>query len=243
MQYININEINFASLLKEELDKTSIYNNICLISKQPLDSTKISLMCGHAFNYLPLYREILTQKTEHNILNTVKLKPYQIQCPYCRNIQNMVLPHKSYDTVDKIYGVNAPKRWEMLLDKCIYTFKYGKNKNNKCGKPCNQEYCLSHFNYLQKKKQKLETTTLQTNTIITPSTTCSNKINIYNKKYTIKNQVTDIIHNLDTMTVKSMKIYAKQYNIKQYYKMTKMELYNKLGQYSCNNSTDTILPN
>ena len=31
-------------------------------------------MCGHEFNYMPLYREIIKQKLHHNHLSIVRLK-------------------------------------------------------------------------------------------------------------------------------------------------------------------------
>ena len=58
MQY-KVNDLDFSSLLQEELDKDTSSENQCLISKLPLDETKIILECGHAFNYFPIYKEII----------------------------------------------------------------------------------------------------------------------------------------------------------------------------------------
>ena len=153
MQY-DIDNIDFNSLLQKELSNDISCENLCLISKLPLDKTKIQLECGHAFNYLSIYKEIVKQKTTKNIMSSVYLHPYQIQCPYCRNIQNKILPYIPYDSVNKIYGVNSPKKYEMLLDKCSYIFKSGKRKNNPCNKSCNGLYCSTHFIY--KKNHALE---------------------------------------------------------------------------------------
>ena len=95
MSYKIEGDLEFYNMLYSELNKkenTQQESKRCLISKQPLDNTRIKLMCGHEFNYNPLYREIKKQKTHHNHLSIIRLKKNQIQCPYCRNIQDKVLP-------------------------------------------------------------------------------------------------------------------------------------------------------
>lgn len=37
-------------------------DNYCLLTKEPLDNIHIKLECGHKFNYVPLYREVVIQK-------------------------------------------------------------------------------------------------------------------------------------------------------------------------------------
>ena len=37
-------------------------NNLCLISNTILEKNYITLECGHKFNYMPLYYELLYQK-------------------------------------------------------------------------------------------------------------------------------------------------------------------------------------
>ena len=37
--------------------------NCCLLTKEPLQHIHIVLACGHKFNYIPLYREVIAQKT------------------------------------------------------------------------------------------------------------------------------------------------------------------------------------
>ena len=157
MSYKIEDDLEFYNMLHSELNKKENIkqeSKRCLISKQPLDNTCIKLMCGHEFNYNPLYREIKKQKTYHNHLSIIRLKKNQIQCPYCRNIQDKVLPFKPYEGVTKCYGVNSPPSYEMLMDKCSYVFKSGKRKNKPCNKMCNGEYCNGHFKIMEKKKEK-----------------------------------------------------------------------------------------
>ena len=37
---------------------SSSYDNICLISKEPLHPNHITLVCNHKFNYIPIYKEV-----------------------------------------------------------------------------------------------------------------------------------------------------------------------------------------
>ena len=83
----------------------------CLISKEPLGQTKISLECGHAFNYVPLLNEVVKQKCGHRTTEVVKLRLNQVKCPYCRNIQNLVLPYCPSLEPRRMVGVNAPAKW------------------------------------------------------------------------------------------------------------------------------------
>ena len=55
------------SVLCEEKD------NICLISNDKLEVNYITLGCGHKFNYLDLYNEVVYQKTK-KILDNNNLK-------------------------------------------------------------------------------------------------------------------------------------------------------------------------
>jgi diphthamide synthase subunit DPH2 len=41
-------------------------DNICLISKDKLHPNHITLKCNHKFNYIPIYKEVLYQKTKSN---------------------------------------------------------------------------------------------------------------------------------------------------------------------------------
>ena len=53
--------MSFYDILLEELSHTNNTNqdNICLITKEPLQDNCITLDCGHKFNYTSLYNELL----------------------------------------------------------------------------------------------------------------------------------------------------------------------------------------
>ena len=212
MSYKIEDDLEFYNMLYSELKKEESNKEIkrCLISKQPLNDTRIKLMCGHEFNYNPLYREIKKQKMQHNHLSIIRLKKNQLQCPYCRNIQDKVLPFKPYEGVTKCYGVNSPPSYEMLMDKCSYIFKSGKRKNKACNKQCNGKYCNGHFKLVEKQKKKEEK---KENTII--------ETNISNNAHILENPYHKI-------TIAMLKPVAKSYNIKGYYKMKKAILYDEV---------------
>lgn len=121
----------------------------CLISKEDLDDTSIKLECGHTFNYEPLYNEIVKQKTRPHPSEIVKLKVNQIKCPYCRNIQNKILPHAKLLDLKKITGVNAPAKWQMLNDRCSYSNNNKRSKyfNSTCNTACWGKYCNKHSKF------------------------------------------------------------------------------------------------
>ena len=62
-------------------------DNLCLITSLPLENDSIELVCKHRFNYKPLFSEITRQKNNYSKLETTRLKPREIKCPYCRTIQ------------------------------------------------------------------------------------------------------------------------------------------------------------
>ena len=148
---LNINEsydINnvskmFYDMLNEDSDDD--INNICCITQESLNSNYIKLECNHTFNYMPIYNEIINQKKMISSYNSIRLRVNQIQCPYCRNIQNKLLPLRG--EVDKIYGVNYPDRYTMKLNKCKYVYKSGKKKNTICSNLCDMDYCNKHKKY------------------------------------------------------------------------------------------------
>jgi hypothetical protein len=104
----------FAELYKsldvnEDTNKNESDNNLCLISKLPLTEKFIQLTCGHKFNYIPLYNDIVNHKLKFNNMESTQshLKINQIRCPYCRTVQNDLLPY--YDDipgVKKLHKVN-----------------------------------------------------------------------------------------------------------------------------------------
>ena len=132
--------INFYDLLnnKPQNDNTS-KDNICLITREPLDNTKTTLECGHSFNYKNIYNEVIHQKKKQPIMKYIK--KHQIQCPYCRAIQDKVLPFLSLKNIKRVKYVNSPCSLEQKTHTCIF-----KTKGIICGKSCHENgYCNRHF--------------------------------------------------------------------------------------------------
>ena len=102
--------MEFNKLLNDELNKkeNDHKENICLISKEPLEKIHIKLSCNHVFNYESIFNEVVKQKLKKNYKETQKLSRYEIKCPYCRNVENKLLPHNP--SFDKIKLVNWPIR-------------------------------------------------------------------------------------------------------------------------------------
>ena len=208
---INIKNINFNELLLNELNVNNDLNdnkddNLCLISNEKLDDSQIELLCGHKFNYLHIYKEVIKQKNCCNSLNIINLKKNQIQCPYCRSIQNSILPFKPYPDIKRIYGINSPKDWEMLLDKCTYIFKSGKNKGKYCEKLCNGKFCNKHINISIQNKVNTD-----------------KNINYY--EYDIKRFVEkESIDKLNLLKLQELRNFARKSKIEKYYKLNKLQL-------------------
>ena len=66
-------EIDFYAELYKSLDDDDTKNmedinenKLCLISKQQLTDNFVELICGHKFNYLPLYKDIVNHKLKFN---------------------------------------------------------------------------------------------------------------------------------------------------------------------------------
>ena len=157
-KYIISDDIDFYSeisnLENTNNNNNNNNNNVCLLTGEPLVKNNIIFECGHSFNYIPLFNEILVQK-KYNIYNTEKLDTYNIKCPYCRVVYNYILPYIPSIFKEKKYGVNHPEKYTMKLYKCSYTFLRGKNKGNKCDeKAFDSEfgiYCEKHWKkYIRK---------------------------------------------------------------------------------------------
>lgn len=133
--------INFYEKLNEYMlddDSELEDEQLCMISNTPLNEPYIKMTCGHCFNYEPLYKDLIHVKS-FNHMEVLKLKANQIRCPYCRKIENHVLPYmKEYrkcikrDSINWL-DVNKHQQRNMLM--------YG---NNKCDwhTGINEECCL-----------------------------------------------------------------------------------------------------
>lgn len=149
---------------------------ICLISREPLYGRYVSLECGHSFNYLPLFKDIYNHKKKFNFKEGKhnQLKINQIRCPYCRHIQNSVMPYYSEfnveqhginiihrpvipkiialgsekqntDIVQSIYNPPSQQNTDNTKQLCIAILKYGTNKGSQCNnKVLCNFYCGRH---------------------------------------------------------------------------------------------------
>ena len=158
------NKDDFLKMLNYDSDNDSDNtdsneDNKCLISRDLLDTTKVTLPCKHSFNYVPLYKEVFNQKKKLTVTEVVRLRYNQIKCPYCRQKMNNLLPHVRLNKeMCFISGVNTPEKMCMDFHTCNYLFKSGKNKDNCCPKPAYFDvegcYCSTHHAYALKQKMK-----------------------------------------------------------------------------------------
>jgi hypothetical protein len=186
MKYVFENNINFFDELYKSLDiEESLDNddNICLITKQILSDRFVKMDCGHKFNYLPLYNDILNHKKKFNNMESRNgsLHSNEIRCPYCRNKQTGVLPYYEDLSLLKVNGVNyydpnidhSPNytKCEFLTPKVVFdndeveeSINSVQNKFTKCylyGSKINDEnygdnknYCYYHKKIIIKNKKK-----------------------------------------------------------------------------------------
>lgn len=107
-------DIDFFSELYKSLDneenncKTEEDNNLCLITNQPLVDKFVNMECGHKFNYLPLFNDLVNHKKKFNNMEgtSTHLKMNEIRCPYCRKKNTGLLPYYEELGLAKITGVN-----------------------------------------------------------------------------------------------------------------------------------------
>lgn len=113
-------DINFYEELYKSLDDPSKDDETgeCLISNSPLTENYIQLECNHKFNYLALYNDLVMHKKTFNRMERRILKPTEIRCPYCRNIQTNLIPYCEMDGVKLVHGVNY---YDELAEKMIKT--------------------------------------------------------------------------------------------------------------------------
>ena len=111
-------------IISTSSSSSSSYDNICLISKEILHPNHITLVCNHKFNYIPIYKEVLYQKTKFNTLYEVtKLNYNQIKCPYCRTITNKLLPFIPYPCVKLAKNIHSSDNNCIPVAKCSHFIK------------------------------------------------------------------------------------------------------------------------
>jgi len=178
-------EDNFFSKLKNMLnehnnddDYDADADNYCLLTKETLGRVHIKLACGHKFNYVPLYREVVMQKitgmSSNGYYQTHSLKRNEIKCPYCRTVQDKLLPYLEYDGVNKTMGVNHPKTLSMSVETCGHVDN--KKSKKKLSSSC-KENAMQLLNgvYLCKKHYDHATATTAP---VTSSSSCENDDNL-----------------------------------------------------------------
>jgi hypothetical protein len=118
---------------KEDIEN---YEEKCLISNEPLTDKYVSLNCGHKFNYIPLYNDIINHKTKFNYMESLsrRLTTNEIRCPYCRRKHQGVLPYYQEFGLKKVNGVNYydPYSKTNAYHKCEYLYP---NQNYDPNKP------------------------------------------------------------------------------------------------------------
>jgi hypothetical protein len=149
--------IDFYKLLKEETNVDYNDSNKCLITHEPLDKTAITLECNHSFNYLPLYKYVLNSKTIFNNMEKNRIKVYQIKCPFCRNVQDTLLPQPPNGISAKnIHGINCIEYSSIMVGKCEYPNICCKSTSVYLAYHDNKTYCFNHRMLMKKKWEKEE---------------------------------------------------------------------------------------
>ena len=177
MNYIIPEGFDFYKELKNEIENKDetikCDDNLCLIDGTPLKSTYITLECGHKFNYESLLNDVYEEKYSrfknyaYYSYSSTRLCDNQLRCPYCRQIQENILPYIPEIYSKKIRGVNYPLSLSMGNNKCNYIFKSGKNKGRLCSKKCYRKQCNQHYkpeisyDTIERNEESLKKLTLQ----------------------------------------------------------------------------------
>lgn len=144
----------FEELFKCIGENKMVNDGFCLISGEPLREYSVKLECGHTFNYDEIFNEVYQQKCNPKRLETQRLGINELKCPYCRNIQQKILPQ--LDDTYKLYnGVNTPLKYCTFLSKCKHVYKYGKRNGCVCNRNTNYDFCKMHTKYVCNKKDNL----------------------------------------------------------------------------------------
>ena len=218
----------FNSLLIDSIFENEIITNnvdTCLISDEPLTDDSVKLKCGHLFNYNSIFNEIKVRKKNITRYNGTRVKMWSIQCPYCRKIQNGILPY--LDGYEKIKYVNWPPKHSFFASKCSYIFKRGKNKGKECGKRCSKKFCKYHSKYDNKNTEISTQIPVEYKNQIYAKcehilTRGPNKGNVCNKKV--------ILHKFK----KNDDIKLDDYKYKKYYCLCHQKAYGELEKLSNN---------
>jgi hypothetical protein len=112
-------DYDFYKELQDE-DNSEEYEDCCLISNNKLTYRFVTMECGHKFNYIPLYKDLVNHKTKFNNMESTigALKSDEIRCPYCRKKQTGILPYYEDMGLLHVTGVNYIVEYK----KCEYLF-------------------------------------------------------------------------------------------------------------------------
>lgn len=213
--YIIEDGINFWEELNKE-DNAELEDSFCLLTKLPLTRNHISLDCGHKFNYIPLFEEIIQQKTRKVYINPIQFShTSQFYCPYCRKVMNGLLPYIPTEYFEKIKNINYPSSLSIKHHECLYVYKSGKNKNSKCSSTSAYEtnngvYCDKHQQIVKTSLNKHSKYSDNKNNNININNTNTNEYNEIYKKYTIP-QLKFILKSLNLPVNGNKKILVERY--------------------------------
>lgn len=146
------NSAFYAALYDDSDNENDIDNNveICAISKMPLEEKYVELPCGHKFNFMAIYNEVIRQKRNYCGMSTDYVKYYETMCPYCRVKHHGLLPQ--WNGYPKSSNINSPMSKCIGVSKCIAILKSGKRKGEECGTLTCETLCKRHM----RTKTKLE---------------------------------------------------------------------------------------
>ena len=120
VKYIIEDNLDFYDELYKSISiKEKEESNQCLITNTTLTENYITMECGHKFNYIPLYNDILNHKKKFNNMENKILKNIEIRCPYCRKVQQNLLPYHKYPGVKEVHGVNYFDESVVLKNPCL----------------------------------------------------------------------------------------------------------------------------
>ena len=162
--YIIEGNFDFYKELYESLDDSDDNNNVsaqvCLITNTPLTKHFVELECKHAFNYVPLFKDLVNHKTKFSSLDTHRLKVNEVRCPYCRNKQGNLLPYIEELGLPKEHGVNWINM-ELMSTTNVVDLKLGQccwGNGNECSAihvltngTTNLDYCYYHYKLTARK--------------------------------------------------------------------------------------------
>ena len=152
MNYCTPAGFNFYEELEKATNNNNNSDNVCLIDGSTLiEDSYITLNCGHKFNYTNILNDAKEDKysraKNYSYYSSAynKINDNQLRCPYCRQIQETILPYFPEIIPKKIRFINCPVSLSMGNNKCDYIFKTGKNKSMQCGRKCYRKQCHQHY--------------------------------------------------------------------------------------------------